>query len=249
MANLLLRGVGTFKSLYYWVIALGYFGPVLILLILRSFIQKPEDFDPWLRKRVQTLFSLLGSKPLIEFFEDLPTDRPLIFMANHSSLIDIPLLKAIIPRYFIGIVAHDQMDYFLYGVAVRRIGSIPIHRDNIRSSLKSFSEAKELLKQGKHITVLPEGGRSLDGKLLPFKKLPFHFAKDSGASIVPISISGVFSMKNKGSLHLNPGQLIVRFGEILNSEDILKMDEVELMDITRKRIHNGLEPREADSPL
>ena len=235
----------TLRSLYYWVIALGYFGPVLFILILRTFIQKPERYDPWLKRRAITLFKVLGSEPKVEFAEDIPGDQPLIFMANHSSLIDIPLLKAVIPQYFIGIVAHDQMDYFLYGSAVRRIGSIAIHRDNIRLSLKSFKAAQELLDQGIHITVLPEGGRSRDGLLLPFKKLPFRFAKESGASIVPIAISGVFNMKNKGSLHLNPGQIQVRFGPIIQAQKIADLDIDDLMGLTHHHIQALLEPFEA----
>ncbi len=233
------------RSIYYWIVALGFFAPVLIVIILRSYFQKPEQMDPWIREKAQTLFRLLGSEPQVEFAEALPKHEPLIFMANHSSLIDIPLLKATIPAYFIGIVARMQLDYFLYGTAVRRIGSIPIHRDNIRLSLRSFDEAKATLDQGIHITVLPEGGRSLDGKLLPFKKLPFRFAKESGASIVPISISGVFSMKNKGSFHLNPSQLRVRFGKILRADEISKLDIVQIMEMTRERIEDGLEPFEA----
>ncbi len=233
------------RSLYFWMIALGYFGPVLAILILRSFFQKPQQFDPWIRRRVHTLFKLLKSEPTVVFAQDLPLDRPLIFMANHSSLIDIPLLKACIPQYFIGIVAHIQLDYFLYGPAVRRIGSIPIDRDNIRLSLQSFKAAKELLDQGIHITVLPEGGRSLDGKLMPFKKLPFRFAQESGASIVPIAISGVFNMKNKGSLHLTPGRICVRFASLIDPEQIASLELEDLMRLTRDRIVTLLEPFEA----
>ncbi len=233
------------RSLYYWVIALGYFGPVLFILLLRTFIQKPEQYDPWLRRRVITLFKILGSEPTVEFAETIPQDRPLIFMANHSSLIDIPLLKAVIPQYFIGIVAHDQMNYFLYGPTVRRIGSIPIHRNNIRRSLKSFKTARDMLEKGIHITVLPEGGRSKDGLLMPFKKLPFRFARDSNASIVPMAISGVFAMKNKGSLHLNPGQIVVRFGPVISAEKIASLEIEELMELTRDQIYSRLEPLEA----
>jgi len=227
------------------VIALGYFGPVLIILLLRSLFQTPEKYDPWLRRSLDTLFKLINSEPTIEFAEVIPNDRPLIFMANHSSLIDIPLLKACIPHYFRGILSEHQFNYFMYGSAVRRMGSIPIDRNNIRHSLRGFKIAANMIDQGIHITVLPEGGRSLDGKLLPFKKLPFHFAKESGASVVPIALSGVFNMKNKGSFHLNPGKIFVRFGPIIRAENIASMDILELMEITRKGIYAGLEPFEA----
>jgi len=233
------------KSIYYWVVALAYFGPVLLIVLIRSYFEEPEAYDPWLRRRLAVLFKLLGSQPRVEFAEEIPTDQPLIFMANHSSLIDIPLLKAVIPRYFRGMLAHDQLHYFLYGTVVQRMRNIPIDRENVRSSLKSFQEAKSLIDAGVCITVLPEGNRSLDGKLLPFKKLPFHFAVESGAAIVPIAISGVFSMKNKGSFKLNPGKIIVRFGPIIHADEIARMDTDELMVLTLERIYLKLEPFEA----
>ncbi|MCF7808742.1 MAG: 1-acyl-sn-glycerol-3-phosphate acyltransferase [Candidatus Marinimicrobia bacterium] len=233
------------RSIYYWTIGLGYIGPVLLITLIRSYFQTPTSYDPWLRKRLQTLFRLLDSEPTIEFSEPLPDDKPLIFMANHSSLIDIPLLKAVIPHYFMGIIAHDQLHYPLYGKVVQRMGNIPIYRDNVRKSLRSFEEAKQRLEDGIHITVLPEGNRSLDGKLLPFKKLPFHFAEQCGAHIVPIAISGVFNMKNKHSIHLTPGNIVVRFGPIIDPNQVSEMDAQTLLEITRERIYSGLEAFES----
>jgi len=231
-------------SLYYWVVGLGYFIPVLFILLIRSFFQAPQAYDPWLKRCLNTLFKLINSTPELEFAEDIPVEEPLIFMANHSSLIDIPLLKAIIPGFFLGIIAEDQLKYPLYGSVVKRVGNIPIQRDNIRSSLKSFSLAKQRLQEGVHIAVLPEGGRSLDGQLIPFKRLAFHFARESSAHIVPMSISGVFKMKNKGSFHLKPGKIIVRFGSIIRAETMADMDLDDILSATYKAIYNGLEPFE-----
>lgn len=233
------------KSVYYWIIALLYFGPILLILILRSYFQQPQSYDPWLKRRIVTLFKILNSEPVVEFREPLPVDQPLIFMANHTSLIDIVVLKAYIPVYFRGILAHPQFKYFIYGPAAKRIGSIPIHRDNVRLSLKSFKKAQELLEQGIHITVLPEGGRSTDGHLLPFKKLPFHFAKESKATIIPMAISGVFTMKSKDSFHLNPGNIVIRFGSPIPVDKITSMETEDLMQFTYTQIHSLLEPFEA----
>ncbi|NQV49376.1 MAG: 1-acyl-sn-glycerol-3-phosphate acyltransferase [Candidatus Marinimicrobia bacterium] len=232
-------------SIYYWVIGLGYFVPILIIIIVRSFFQSPQKYDPWLRNRITTLFRLINSTPQIEISEELAADKPYIFMANHGSLIDLPLLKAVIPYYYTGIVAQESFKYFLFGQAIRRMGSIAIHRDNIRSSLKSFERATELLRSGIQIVVLPEGSRSLDGKLIPFKKLPFHFAKQSGASIVPVAISGVFEMNNKKSFYLRPGKIIVRFAHTIHAEEIEAMEIKDLMQLTRQRIYENLESFEA----
>ncbi len=194
---------------------------------------------------MRTLFKLLNSDPKLEYAEELPVGEPLIFMANHSSLIDIPLLKAVIPSHFAGIIAEDQLKYFLYGTVVRRIGNISIQRDNIRNSLKSFNLAIQKLQEGIQIAVLPEGGRSLDGQLIPFKRLAFRFAKESGAHIVPMSISGVFNMKNKESFHLTPGSIVVRFGPVIRAETIAITELDDLLAATYNAIYEGLEPFEA----
>jgi len=232
-------------SLYYWGIGLGYFIPVLIILLIRSFFQAPQAYDPWLKRRTKTVFKLLNCDLQVEFAEALPVGEPLIFMANHGSLMDNFLLKTVIPDYFIGMLAKDHTNYFLYGAVVKRMGNIPIRRENIRSSIRSFNLAKQKLQEGIPIVVLPEGGRSSDGQLTPFKRLPFRFAKESGAHIVPLSFSGVFNLKNKDSLHLNPGPIIVRFGSVIRAETMADMDLDNILSATYKVIYNGLEPFEA----
>lgn len=232
-------------SIYYWTVGLGFFAPLLVSLLIRSFLQSPHEYDAWLRLRLRSLFKLLNSDPQVSFAEPLPQGAPLIFMANHSSLVDIPLLKAVIPQYFLGIIAEDQLNYPLYGTVVKRIGNIPISRNNIRGSIHSFQRAKQTLAKGIQITVLPEGGRSLDGRLIPFKRLVFRFAKESGAHVVPVSISGVFKMKNKGSFNLRPGKIVVRFGPILRAEDMADMSLDDILDTTKRAISSGLEPFEA----
>ena len=233
------------RSIYLWSVGLGYIGPVLLIALVRTYLQIPEKIDPWLRRRLQALFKLLLSTPEVEFAEEIPSDRPLIFMANHSSLIDIPLLKAVIPAYFRGILAHDHLHYPIYGRLVKRMKNIPIYRDNVRKSLKSFETARACLDQGINITVLPEGNRSLDGRLLPFRKLPFHFAKKSEATIVPIAISGVYHMKNKQSFYLNPGRILVRFAPVIHTESVASLSAEDLMNLTQQRIFSNLESFEA----
>ncbi len=232
-------------SIYYWTVGWIYYGPILLFLFIRSYFQEPRTYDAWLRHSTKTLFKLLNCDLQIEYAEELPEGEPLIFMANHSSLIDLPLLKAIVPQCYVGLLAENHTNYFMYGSMVKRMGNIPIRRENIRASLKSFNQAKQALQDGYPIVVLPEGGRSPDGQLTPFKRLVFRFAKDSGAHIVPISFSGVFNMKNKESFHLNPGPIKVRFRPIIRAEDIANMDLDEILSNTYDSIYAGLEPFEA----
>lgn len=233
------------RSIYYWTVAWGYYGPVLLILYIRSYFQPPQSYDAWIRRRTLTLFRLLNCEPQLEYAEPLPEGEPLIFMANHGSLIDLPLLKAVIPSCYVGLLAENHTNYFMYGSMVKRMGNIPIKRENIRASLQSFNQAKQALEKGFPIVVLPEGGRSPNGQLIPFKRLVFRFAKDSRAHIVPVSFSGVFNMKNKGSFHLNPGPIVVRFRPLIRAEAIAKMELDEILSTTHEAIYEGLEPFEA----
>ncbi|NQV42600.1 MAG: 1-acyl-sn-glycerol-3-phosphate acyltransferase [Candidatus Marinimicrobia bacterium] len=235
----------TLRSLYYWMVGWGYYTPILLILYVRSYFQMPKTYDSWIRRRTLTLFKLLNCAPQIEYAEPLPLGEPLIFMANHGSLIDLPLLKAVVPQCYVGLLAENHTNYFMYGSMVKRMGNIPIKRDNIRSSLGSFKKAKEALEKGFQIVVLPEGRRSPNGQLTPFKRLVFRFAKDSGAHIVPLSFSGVFKMKNKDSFHLNPGPITVRFGKLIGADAIATMELEDIMEATYQAINKGLEPFEA----
>ena len=108
---------------------------------------------------------------------------------------------------------------------------------------KSLKIAEKELKKGQSILLLPEGHRTLDGKLRPFKKLPFHLAKEAGAPIIPIGTSGLFDLKHKGSWLIRPHPIRIRFGEPIPLDKIQSLSLEELSDHVKERIQ-GLIDRE-----
>jgi 1-acyl-sn-glycerol-3-phosphate acyltransferase len=99
----------------------------------------------------------------------------------------------------------------------------------------------KVIKGGKSIVVLPEGHRTLDGKLRSFKKLPFHLAKQAGVPIIPIGLSGLFRLKKKGSWLIQPGAIEIKFGEPLEPEVISQLSTEELCDKVRSEIETLLD--------
>jgi len=178
-----------FISLYAWVVGGSYFILLCFLIIFVSFFLKPERFDAWIKKSFQILFKILFIRVRSEGCENVESGKTYLFMANHVSLFDIPLLEACIPGYVRGVEALRQFKWPVYGWVVRRMGNIPIDRKNIHASIRSMKATEKVIKGGKSIVVLPEGHRTLDGKLRPFKKLPFHLAKQAGVPIIPIGLS------------------------------------------------------------
>ena len=185
------------------------------------------------------MLRMIGIKVKVTGVENINPDKTYLFMANHISIFDIPVLSGYVPQPVRGIEADRQFKWPLYGFAIRRLGNIPINRKNIYSAITSIGEAIRRLKEKRSIIVLPEGHRTLDGKLNPFKKLPFHLAKRSDSVIIPMGLSGLFSLKRKGSWIIKPGPVQINFGKPIPVEVIRSKSVEELRDYT-KSIISGL---------
>ena len=124
----------------------------------------------------------------------------------------------------------------LFGLLLRRVGNIPIDRENAFSAMHSMRAARRRLAAGQSLVILPEAHRTMDGELLPFKRLPFHMARDAGVDIVPVGMSGLYSLKNKHSWKINGVRLLVAIGDVITRGEIAACSVDELRALTRQRI-------------
>ncbi|MCK4890717.1 MAG: 1-acyl-sn-glycerol-3-phosphate acyltransferase [Candidatus Aminicenantes bacterium] len=198
-----------------------------------------EKYDPWIKSLMRFMLRVIGIKVKVMGVENINPNKTYLFMANHISLFDIPLLSGYVPQLVRGIEADRQFKWPLYGFAIKRLGNIPINRKNVHSAIKSVGNAIQRLKEKRSIIVLPEGHRTLDGNLNPFKKLPFHLAKRSDSAIIPMGLSGLFSLKRKGSWIIMPGPVQINFGKPIPVEIIRSKSVEELRDYT-KNVISGL---------
>jgi 1-acyl-sn-glycerol-3-phosphate acyltransferase len=143
--------------------------------------------------------------------EHIPA-QPCIFMANHVSNLDPPIMLPLLPFRTAFFIKRSLLKIPLVGIGMRLAGFIPVDRDGrLESARESVQAASQVLVSGVNITTFPEGTRSRSGKLLPFKKGPFYLAMESGAPVVPISIWGSEHMMTKGSLRIKPGTAHLTF--------------------------------------
>jgi 1-acyl-sn-glycerol-3-phosphate acyltransferase len=162
-----------------------------------------------------------------------------IFLSNHVSNLDPPVLLPLIPGRASVFLKRSLMKLPVIGYAMRLGDYIPVDRDGrVESAKESVTQAVRVLKSGLHIMSFVEGTRSRDGRLQLFKKGPFYLAKETGAPVVPVSIWGTESMMKKGSLKIYPGTAHVTFHEPLDPNDFATREE--LMAAVRRAIESGL---------
>ena len=166
--------------------------------------------------------------------------RTYIFMSNHASNIDPPLMLPLIPRRTSVMARHELFNYPLLGTAMRLGSLVPVERKNRDAGIAAVRAAAGVIRQGINMTIYVEGKRSSDGKLLPFKKGPFYLAQETGAPVVPVTISGTHDVMPKGRLAVKPGLVTITFHDPIEPKDFGDRDE--LMEKVRKAIDSGLPP-------
>jgi 1-acyl-sn-glycerol-3-phosphate acyltransferase len=164
--------------------------------------------------------------------------RAYIFMSNHVSNLDPPIQIPIIPRRTSVMVKKELFGTPVLGRAMRMASLIPVDRGNRDAGIDAVREAKKVVEQGISMTIYPEGHRSFDGKLLPFKKGPFYLAMECGVPVVPVTITGTHDAMPKGRFAIKPGLVKVIIHPPIEPQDFGSREA--LMDNVHNVIESGL---------
>jgi 1-acyl-sn-glycerol-3-phosphate acyltransferase len=182
-----------------------------------------------------------GVRVRVEVSPALEHARPYVFMANHLSTIDIwaVLVAVPVPLRFI---AKKQLGSIpLFGWAMRAGRFIFIDRQNPGSARRSIEEAARRIRGGRSVVMFPEGTRSRDGRLGPFKKGGFHLAMSSGVDIVPVAIRGSRELMPRGRMFIHPGQVSVQIADPIPTADVGPHDRDKLIEQVRASIASMLD--------
>jgi 1-acyl-sn-glycerol-3-phosphate acyltransferase len=147
-----------------------------------------------------------GIRTELRGLENVPAGRPCIFMCNHVSNLDPPVVLPLLPGRCSVLLKKELMNIPILGRAMRMGKFVPVERGGKRDAAQaSVKAAAEAMKDGLNILVFPEGTRSRDGRLSTFKKGPFFLAMETQAPVVPVVVSGTQAMMRKGSAAIKPG--------------------------------------------
>ena len=134
-------------------------------------------------------------------------------------MLDVFLFPLIPKGAYSGVTAIENFKFPVFSALIRRLNAIPIDRKNTRLAIQSIKRAQEVLARGIHIGILPEGSRTVTGKMGNLKRGGFHMAINSGASIIPVGISGAFSFKPKNRWWIKPGLIKINIGSPIHHRE------------------------------
>ncbi len=184
---------------------------------------------------------LAGVRVEVSGAEKVPVGTPLIFMSNHQGNFDILALLLVVPRKFAWIAKEELFRIPVFGHSMARAGYIPLDRSDGRRALRSMDAAATKIRNGASVVIFPEGTRSTDGALLPFKRGGFLVAARAGVPIVPVTIDGSLQINPPHRIELYPGTIRVRFGEPIVTAGSGRGKDEQLMEQVKAAIESGLE--------
>ena len=201
--------IRTVFMLTFWGISTLIIGPLGLLYALLTGNVMPLY-------RAATRLAILGVRLAgvrieIHGREHLQAGRNYIFMANHSSNLDPPILIPVVHGRCSVLVKKELFRIPILGTGMRAAALVPVDRRNREAAIESVNAAVRVFQQGLHMIIFPEGTRSIDGQMLPFKKGPFHLAMESAVSVVPVTLLGTFECWPKTRFALWPGTATVVF--------------------------------------
>lgn len=219
--------------------------PAALIAFPWTFITKKINFLYFVGMGLAHLSArIAGAKIKLVGLDQLDPEGTYIFMSNHVSNLDPPVLVPLVPRRTSVLAKRELWRIPILGKALDLAEIVPVERRNRDAAIQSIRRAGEVMRHGINMTIYPEGTRSRDGRLLPFKKGPFHLAAETGIPVVPVTILGTYEMMPKGSWIARSGTATLVFHPPMDPARFATREE--LMKAVRDEINSAL-PEERQS--
>lgn len=184
----------------------------------------------------RVILKTLRAKVKIEGLDKIDMSRPHVYIANHLSAVDIPVLYGCLPFQFRILAKKELFRYPFMGWHLQRSGQIPVVFDNPRASMRSLNMAVAAIKNKMSLVIFPEGGRSESGQLQPFLGGAFYAAIKAQADIVPIVLVGTYEMLKMNAWHIRPRTLFMLVGEPIPTIGLTVRDMDKLVEKARAAV-------------
>ena len=202
-------------------------------IVLRLFDKSGDRVLDLARAWSGWVISFAGVTIVVDNRANLLPEQPCVFMANHASTLDIWAMFIVVPRR-IRMIAKQQLGRIpLLGWVMWAGRFIFIDRQNGVAARRSIDLAGQRIHNGESVLLFPEGTRTRDGTLGPFKKGGFHLAVKAGVPIVPVALKGTRALMPRGSLLLRSGTIKAIIGEPVPTQGLSDEERAGLNDRVR----------------
>jgi len=222
-------------SLLIWCVGWIWFSLGGLCLLLISVFRAGGFFETWLKGLCRSLVRICGICVTVSGKENFDPGRQYLLMMNHVNILDAFVFYRSFPGKARGIEEESHFDWPVYGWVIRRMGQIPVNRKSGIKAMESLRRAAELIRQKKDYSfmVLPEGTRTRDGKLGPFKKGGFLLALETGLEILPLVQKGAYRINRRHSMLIRPGRVEFLIEKPIALAGYSKENMAQLMDKVR----------------
>ena len=215
--------------------------PAALVLLASALLRRPEAFlayGVWTMRVGQRLFGITVEA---EGRDRLDRRTPSVFMCNHLSFLDAPAIVTVIDRPVRSIVKRFVFRIPVFGWGMRLAGFVPVDKEGIGEGRKRIARASGLIREkGYSFLVFPEGQRSWDGRLQPFRRGGFFLALEAGAPIVPVSVRGTYELMPRTTWRIRRGRVRIIFHEPVDVSGFTPEALPALMERVRAAIASGL---------
>jgi 1-acyl-sn-glycerol-3-phosphate acyltransferase len=209
----------------------------IVAVVVVMFNRSGKHYHWVSRAWSRIVLPVVGVRIRVRGMEHLQPGRSYIYVSNHASMIDIPVVSAGVPDELRIVYKRELEKIPVFGWGLRMGNYIGIDRGRSPEARRSLDEAVEKIRNGASVLMFAEGTRTADGKLQPFKRGAFHLAIRSGVPIVPLTINGSFGIVPKHSFRIRSGVVELVFSTPIATSGIEGKDaELQLMEQVRAAI-------------
>jgi len=224
------------RSLLIWLVALPVFVAACLAVWLGSFIVRGRALEALVKGGSRALLFVCGVRVRVTGRENLAPGRAYIAMMNHVNFFDPFVFQVAFPFPLRGAEEESHFRWPIYGGTIRRLGMFPIDRGNTQQAVDSLRRAAAWTREHPSFSfgIMPEGTRTLDGRLGAFKRGGFLMALETGLEILPVVQKGAYAVNHKGSKVIRPGRVDIAIEPAVPTAGLAKDDVDRLIERVRR---------------
>jgi 1-acyl-sn-glycerol-3-phosphate acyltransferase len=225
-----------FAVVYFFLLLLAI--PVLLVCVVFGLRDAFIAFGTWMMNVGRRI---LGIRVEVTGLDLLDAKTAYVFMSNHLSFLDGPLLVTALDRPVRFIVKRFVFRVPVLGLGMKFVGYVPLDKEGAGAGRKSIARAAHLIEEKRYsFLIFPEGTRSWDGNIQPFRRGGFFLAIECGAPIVPVTIQGTHGLMPRGKMLVKKGLVQITFHQPISPAGYSRDTMAELMEKVRAAVSAAL---------